>query len=151
MPYFKGSEKYTIDSKGRLKLPARMLRALSSEAEGTFILTFGRGGCVFAYPKDEWEGIEKKLLAVNQFAEQDLFFLRRYLMNATELQLDSQQRLTIPQKYLKYASIENEVQILGVLDHIEFWNPANADTYLFSRGEEEFDDISEKVMTRKST
>jgi len=151
MSSFKGSEKYAIDSKGRVKIPARMLRSLSSEAEGTFVLNIGRDGCIYAYPKDEWEQIEKKLTAVNQFAEKGIFFLRRYLMDATELQLDGQQRLTIPQKYLKPAGIENEVEILGVLDHLEFWNPEKLREYILSRDEKEFGEISEEVMTRKLT
>ena len=148
---FRGSERYSIDNKGRLKIPPRMLRSLSSEAEGTFVLTFGRDGCIYAYPKNEWEEIEKMFSNLNQFAEKDIYFLRRFLMNAIELQLDGQQRLTIPQKYLKYAGIENEAEILGVLDHIEFWNPEKSQEYIATRSEKEFDEMSEQVMTRKST
>ncbi|HAW08511.1 MAG: division/cell wall cluster transcriptional repressor MraZ [Chloroherpetonaceae bacterium] len=149
MSSFKGSEIYSIDSKGRVKIPARMLRSLSSEASETFMLNMGRNGCIYAYPKDEWEEIERKLKSLNQFAEKDIFFLRRYLMDITEVQLDGQQRLSIPQKYLEPAKISNEVEILGVLDHLEFWNPQKLKDYIASRDEKEFDEISEEVMTRK--
>jgi MraZ protein len=149
MSSFKGSEIYSIDSKGRVKIPARMLRSLSSEASETFMLNMGRNGCIYAYPKDEWEEIERKLKSLNQFAEKDIFFIRRYLMNITEVQLDGQQRLSIPQKYLEPAKISNEVEILGVLDHLEFWNPQKLKDYIASRDEKEYDEISEEVMTRK--
>ncbi|MEN6295611.1 MAG: division/cell wall cluster transcriptional repressor MraZ, partial [Chloroherpetonaceae bacterium] len=118
-------------------------------ASETFMLNMGRNGCIYAYPKDEWEEIERKLKSLNQFAEKDIFFLRRYLMDITEVQLDGQQRLSIPQKYLEPAKISNEVEILGVLDHLEFWNPQKLKDYIASRDEKEFDEISEEVMTRK--
>src|SRR5438067_7864331 len=46
-----GQHRYQLDSKGRIALPARFRDAFSS---GVF-LTLGQDGCLFAYPRDEWQ------------------------------------------------------------------------------------------------
>ena len=142
-----GGETYSIDSKGRVKLPSRLLKHLASEADTTFVLTRGLDGCVFGYPMSEWQQVEAKIRSLNQFDQKNRSFVRHFLMLSEEVTLDGQQRLIIPRKLMEFAGIKDNVTIVGVLDHIEFWNPESYDNYI-GLHDAEFDKISEEVMTR---
>ena len=55
MSRFKGEETYSIDSKGRVNIPAKMRKSMSPDAGDTFVLTRGFETCIYAYPMDEWK------------------------------------------------------------------------------------------------
>lgn len=142
-----GGETFSIDSKGRVKLPSRLLKHLAAESDTTFVLTRGLDGCVFGYPLSEWVQVENKIRSLNQFDQKNRSFVRHFLMLSEEVSLDGQQRIIIPRKLMEFAGIKNEVTIVGVLDHIEFWNPDKYDNYI-GLHDAEFDKISEEVMTK---
>ncbi|MGE5479671.1 MAG: division/cell wall cluster transcriptional repressor MraZ [Chloroflexota bacterium] len=145
MAFFKGQETYSIDAKGRVNIPAKMRRSISPEAQETFTLTRGQEKCIFAYPLDEWKKYEEKFERLNQFDEENRFFLRRLLMWSEEVTLDAQQRIMAPRKLLEFAEIENKVLIVGMVDHIELWNPDNFEKYL-NGFEASYESVAAKVM-----
>lgn len=51
-------------------------------------------------------------------------FERRIYPSASEVELDSQGRLVIPARLRTYASLDSEVTVAGVRDHIEIWGRA---------------------------
>ena len=53
---FIGEYHHSLDDKGRLTIPSK----LRDELKYDFILTRGLDGCLFIYPKDEWENIIAK-------------------------------------------------------------------------------------------
>lgn len=146
MAFFKGQELYSIDNKGRVNIPSKMRKALSPDANDTFTVTRGVDKCIVAYPLDEWRVIEERLEKLNQYDEKNRFFLRVLLMWGEEVGLDGQQRISLPKKLLEFAEIDTKVKIVGMIDHIEFWNPDEFDKYL-NRYSESYESIAEKVMT----
>lgn len=146
MAFFKGQEIYSIDSKGRVNVPAKMRKAMSPEANDTFTVTRGVDKCIEAYPLDEWKKHEEKFETLNQYNTENRYFLRMVLMWSEEVSLDGQQRISIPKKLLDYAAIENKVIIVGVGDHIELWNPDEFDKYINQR-QEPYEEVAAKVMT----
>ena len=52
-----GEFQHSIDSKGRLIIPAKFRDQLGSK----FVITRGLDGCLFGYPMDEWRVLEEKL------------------------------------------------------------------------------------------
>lgn len=141
-----GGETFAIDSKFRVKVPSRLLKHIAKEAENTFVLTRGLDGCIFCYPLNEWKQVENKIRSLNQFDQKNRSFIRHFLMLSEEVTLDGQQRLIIPRKLMEFAGIKDEVTIVGVLDHIEFWNPQKYENYI-GLHDASFDRISEEVMT----
>jgi MraZ protein len=135
MSFFKGRELYSVDAKGRINVPAKMRRSMSPEANDTFVVTRGPDDdpCIYAYPLDEWKTFEEGLKRLNQYNEQDRFFLRTLLYWAEEVTLDAQARIMAPRALLEFARIEKSVLILGSIDHVELWNPAVFDGYLAKR------------------
>ena len=146
MAFFKGQETYSIDTKGRVNIPAKMRKCIAPEAQDTFTITRGTDDCIVAYPLDEWKRYEDKFMNLNQYDDKNRFFLRKLLMWAEEVSLDGQQRVTIPKKLMEFAGIEKKVRIIGMVDHIEFWNPEAYDKYLDSH-DESYEAVASKVMT----
>lgn len=142
---FKGQFLHSIDSKGRLSLPARLRKNVAEDADNTFVMTLGIDKCIEIYPKDQWKLIEEKLLKLNFFDQREARFIRMMLQNAQEDTMDAQSRILIPQSLLDYAGIKNEVLILGVLKKIELWNNEIYNGYL-SGSPETFEQIASQVM-----
>ena len=142
---FRGQYIYSVDSKGRLSIPAKLRRQLSPEANDTFVMTQGTANCIDLYPMDQWQHFEQKLIDLNPFNPQEAKFIRMILQFATEDKLDSQSRILIPPNLLEYAKIEKEVLVLGALKKIELWNPKTYKEYL-EQSSETYEEIAAKVM-----
>ena len=144
---FRGQFTYSVDSKGRVSIPAKLRKHVSSEANDTFIMTIGTVNCIDIYPLDQWQQIEAKLLNLNAYQPKDGKFIRMILQNASDDTLDSQSRILIPQNLLQYAKIEKEVLILGALKKIELWNPKIFEEYL-KQSPETYEQIAAEVMAQ---
>ena len=142
---FRGQFKYSIDSKGRISIPAKLRKQVSPEANETFVMTKGTAVCIDIYPLDQWALVEAKLLELNPFDPQDAKFIRMISQFASEDTMDSQSRILIPQPLIEYAKIEKEVLILGALKKIEVWNPKIYEDYINQTGET-YEQIAAKVM-----
>jgi MraZ protein len=59
---FRGANKVTLDSKGRLAMPTRYRERIVERSNGRLIATVDRSDrCLLIYPLPEWEEIELKL------------------------------------------------------------------------------------------
>ena len=147
MSSFKGSYSYSVDSKGRINIPARLRKYVSPEANDTFVVTRGYEQCLFVYPLDEWNKLEQSIRGLSPSDPKHRFFTRTLLQRALESQLDGQSRITIPKELLQFALIENEVLILGVLERIEVWNPKVYDSYLKTQAES-YESVAQTVLQK---
>ena len=147
MSSFKGSYEYSVDSKGRVNIPARMRKYVSPEANDTFVITRGYEKCLFVYPNDEWIKFEQSVRELSTTNPKHRFFARTLLERATDSQLDAQSRITIPKDLLQFAGIENEVLILGVLERIELWNPTQYKEYQKSQAET-YENVAQTVLQK---
>jgi MraZ protein len=150
MSSFKGSFNYTVDSKGRINIPAKMRKNLSPEANNSFVITRGFESCIFVYPNDEWLKRESEIGKLLQTDPQHRFFTRMLLQYATDAELDGQSRIILPKELMQYAKIENEVFILGVFDRIEVWNPDEYKKYLEAQ-QEDYLTVASKVFDKKDS
>ncbi len=143
---FIGSFKYSIDTKGRVSIPAKLRKFVSPDANDSFVMTRGTVKCIDVYPMDMWkELVESKLDKLNTFEPKEALFLRMLLTEAGEDKLDSQARLLIPRNLIEYAEIDREVFIIGAIKKIEIWNPANYEAYL-KTSELSYEEIAKQVM-----
>ena len=147
MSSFKGSYEYSVDKKGRINIPSRLRKYVSAEANDTFVVTRGYERCLFVYPLDEWNRLEQSIRQLSATDPRHRFFMRTLLERATETQLDGQSRVTIPRELLQFAGIENEVLILGVLEHIEVWNPIVYQEYLKAQAES-YESVAQAVLRK---
>ncbi|MDO8550371.1 MAG: division/cell wall cluster transcriptional repressor MraZ [Ignavibacteria bacterium] len=143
---FRGQFTYSIDSKGRISIPAKLRRHVSAEANDTYMMIRGTSTCIDIYPLNEWLLFEAKLNKLNPFKPDEIRFIRTLLQHVAEDTLDSQSRILIPQILIEYAKIEKEVLILGALNKIEVWNPKIFEEYL-KQSDETYEQIAAKVMS----
>lgn len=143
---FLGSYNYSIDSKGRISIPAKLRKFVSPEANDTFVMTRGSSACLNIYPMNYWkELVSDKLDKLNSFDPKETKFMRLFLQEAAEDQFDSQSRLLVPKKLIDFAKIEKDVIILGMNKYIEVWNPKIYEDYL-KEIEEPYETIAKEVM-----
>lgn len=142
---FKGNFTFSIDSKGRLSIPAKLRKYVNPEANNTFVFTKGIEKCIYVYPLDEWHIFEETLKKLNPNKRDEAFIRRRFLMFASDDTLDTQNRLIIPKDLAAYAGIDKEVFILGDLEKFELWNPEEYEKYI-NNNDIPFEDVVEKVL-----
>ena len=148
MSSFKGSDTYIVDAKGRVSIPSKMRKNIEPSANLTFVLTRGLEKCLYAYPLDEWKQLEETIRSLPQSNEKDRFFVRMLMQWSEEVQLDSQYRLLLPKSLTEFADIQKEVFFIGVLDHIELWNPEHFKRYIEGK-KESYENVAEQVMGTK--
>jgi MraZ protein len=147
MAGFKGQAEYSIDSKGRVAIPARMRNVLNPEAKSTFTITRGFERCIFAYPMDQWITIEAEMSSLNAYNKDARAFMRSILMWADEVTLDGQGRISIPKPLAEFAGVSDRALIIGTLDRIEIWNPEAFKRYMDEQADE-YETLAEQVMGR---
>ncbi|HET6272470.1 MAG TPA: division/cell wall cluster transcriptional repressor MraZ [Bacteroidota bacterium] len=147
MSSFKGSYNYSVDSKGRINIPAKLRKYVSAEANDTFVITRGFEKCLSVYPLDEWNSLERSIRQLSPSNPQHRYFTRTLLQYATESQLDGQSRIAVPKELLQFGGIQDQVLILGVLERIELWNPRDHDEYLKTQAES-YENVAQKVFEK---
>jgi MraZ protein len=143
---FKGQAEYSVDSKGRVAIPAKMRKSMSPQADETFTITRGFEDCIFLYPKDEWAEIEEEIDDLNMYDREVRNFVRIIMRWANEVSLDGQGRISIPNPLLNFAELDGSALIIGAFDHIEIWNPEEFDGYL-NEQPEDYETLAESVMS----
>ena len=113
-----GEYEHTLDTKGRLSMPAKLRRDMGE----TFILTKGLDGCLFAFSQNEWMNFETKLKSLPLSDKNARNFVRFFLAGATECDIDKQGRFLIPSNLREAAKLEKEAIIIGVGTRLEIWN-----------------------------
>jgi MraZ protein len=145
---FSGSFTYTLDTKNRLSIPAKLRKNLQPESKDSFVITQGFESCLDLYPLDEWQNIAARLGQLNPFIPEERKFIRRFLQNAVDVEMDNQSRIIIPQNHLVLAGIEKDVFVLGSMNKIELWNPKTYEEYI-SGSMENYEQLAAKVMIGK--
>jgi MraZ protein len=145
MASFKGQAEYSVDSKGRVAIPAKMRNALSPEAKNSFTITRGFEQCINLYPIDQWAKREEEIGRLNTYRSEERDFVRTIMMWADEVTLDGQGRIVVPKSLMEFARIEETVLIIGALDHIEIWNPELFEAYRQGIGSD-YQTLAERVL-----
>ena len=114
---FMSEYNHTIDTKGRLIIPAKFREKLGEE----FVVSKGMDGCLFVYANDDWNAFEQKLTSLPLINKEARQFARFFLAGAAEVELDKQGRIVIPQELKVYAQIEKELVTMGAMSKIEVW------------------------------
>ncbi|MEA3436484.1 MAG: division/cell wall cluster transcriptional repressor MraZ [Thermodesulfobacteriota bacterium] len=117
---FRGSSVHTIDSKGRIIIPARF-RNLIKTGNSNSLMVSGLDKCLVAYPIEEWHKVESKILSLVEKSDTMRRFRRVFIGGASECPCDKQDRVLIPPLLRKYADFKKEIALVGVLTHFEIW------------------------------
>ena len=125
---FRGSHDLTIDTKGRLAIPAKLREVLSrrfktDENEPNWVVTLDSRKRLLFYPESEWEKVEQKLLNLNVNGKPNLQLYRNLLLhNAETLEMDSAGRVLLPANLRRLVNFDKEVSLLGRVNRLELWD-----------------------------
>lgn len=122
---FMGEYHHSIDSKGRIIVPVKLRDLLGEQ----FIVTRGLEGCLFVYPKDEWEHIISKYKELPDTKERR-YFMRIFLSGATICELDKQGRINIPTPLVQYSNLVKDCLIIGVDERLEIWSKESWEQFI---------------------
>lgn len=112
-----GEYEHSLDSKGRMILPAKIREDLGDK----FIITKGLDGCLFGFSENEWKNFEEKLKQLPLTNKNARDFVRFFLSGAVVAETDKQGRFLIPSNLREYATLDKETVVTGVGTRIEIW------------------------------
>ena len=121
---FRGTSFHTIDSIGRIIIPARF-RDLIRNGDNNSIMVTTMDNALFAYTFEEWNKVETKILSLVEKSPSMRRFRRIFIGGAFECCIDKQDRFLIPPSLRIDAALEKEIALVGVLDHFEIWSREN--------------------------
>jgi len=140
---FRGRFVHTVDTKGRVAIPASFRAELSRRSEGPPILR-NMLDCLALYPYDDWASFEERLVSVDPLMLEGQDMQRFMISGASDTPLDTQGRILIPPYLREHAKIEREVTLAGVGPRIEIWDKGRFDEQL-SNTQARFDEISKEI------
>ncbi len=118
---FRGRFEHTIDSKGRLSIPAKIRETLNERYDSRLVVT-AYDSCLLAYPHAEWQKLEEKVSGLAEFRKDTRSFLRFFYSSATDCSIDRLGRIIIPKELRDYAGLEKDVVLIGAFRHVELWS-----------------------------
>lgn len=123
---FRGQYEHTMDSKGRVSLPARYREVLAEmDVDGQnadrVILTRNFENSLELYPYDKWLNFEQRVRELPQFDPNVQRIKKVLVAGAVEVSLDSHGRILVPQAMRQFGGLEREVTWVGQLDTVQLW------------------------------
>lgn len=137
---FIGEFTHNLDEKGRMALPAKFRPKL----KGSAIITRGLDACLFVFTAEEWKKLAEKLVSLPITQANSRAFVRLMLAGATDVEIDKQGRILVPDYLREYAGLAKEVVVTGLYNRIEIWGSERWMEYK-TRTEASSDEIAEKL------
>ncbi len=146
---FIGEYAYSLDSKGRVNVPAKFRQSLSEDSENTFVITRGVDPCIWVYPLSHWKEIESNLRNLSSISKIHRTFVRNTARYASPSTYDKQGRITLTPSLIEYADLDKDALIIGMINKMEIWNPDRLDETDQQNMEIDpaaYDDLADKII-----
>lgn len=140
-PILLGTYTPKIDDKGRVALPAKFRAQLGSG----FVMARGQERCVYVLPMTEFQRMTTQIQRTSMSNKSARDYLRVFLSGAVDEEPDKQGRIVVPTMLRDYASLGNEIVVIGVGTRAEIWNKSAWEAYLADR-EQGYSDIADDVL-----
>lgn len=119
MAVFVGRYEHTLDSKGRVILPAKF----RADFEPGGYLTENREGCLALWTPGEFTRQMQVMQELASSGKTERNRARLWAASSHEVEIDRQGRMAIPAYLRDFASLEGDVLVHGAIDRIELWSP----------------------------
>ena len=125
-----GSSMLTLDTKGRIVIPARYRELLRKSCEGEMIITKDpQYPALIIYPGKLWKEISQKFEALGGLNQKVRSIQWKILGNAlvTEFEVGERMTLLIPQMLRDFAglNLKEQIALVGMGSKFELWNLDN--------------------------
>ena len=123
---FRGINSVTLDAKGRMALPARHREAVRARSAGRLVTTIDiREPSLLMYALPDWEAVEARLQTLANIRPSARRLQRLLIGHATDMELDGNGRVLLPQMLRDYATLDRKLVVLGQGNKIEIWSEQN--------------------------
>jgi|DewCreStandDraft_1066081.scaffolds.fasta_scaffold15529_3 MraZ protein len=129
-----GSAPARIDNAGRIKIPEKFRSIIEKEYGSEVFITSLTDEALQLYPLPVWEKISG--MSINgalHLRPEIRLFLIRVNRKGTRCQIDNKGRVLISQPLRQLAQLKDEVEVIGLNDHLEIWNRERLDEILEKR------------------
>jgi MraZ protein len=142
-----------IDKSGRIKIPEKFRAAIEEEYGKDVFITSLTDEAVQIYPLSVWEtmtGVAKE--GALHLRPDVRRFLLRVNRKGAKHEIDSKGRVLLNQTMRGTARLEEEVEVIGLNNHLEVWNGERLDEKLEKKPltDEDFEKIADLIPRGKS-
>ncbi|WP_411725534.1 division/cell wall cluster transcriptional repressor MraZ [Methyloglobulus sp.] len=125
---FRGTTTVNLDEKSRFAIPSRFRDRVREICACQFIATVavdhefaGIPGCLWIYPKPEYEKLEKEIVELT--SSEESIFLRTFISGfASECEMDTQGRVLIPESLRTIANLDKKIVLVGQINRFDVWS-----------------------------
>ena len=118
----------SLDSKGRLAIPAKHRETLLSSFGHTLVVTLESSDHLLIYPEPNWRPVEARLLALPTGNPSLKRYQRLMLGHAETLEMDSAGRILLPARLRELVGLDKGVALVGMGNRFELWNAEEWDS-----------------------
>jgi MraZ protein len=145
MSNFLGEFDCKLDVKGRMMIPVGLKKQLPEAVSEGLVINRGFEKHLVIYTRKEWDKIVEDLGKLNTYEKKTREFIRYFTRGASELTLDTANRVLLPKPLLEYAGINADVVLSCQFNKIEVWAKDAYDAQLDNEPEN-FANLAEEVM-----
>ncbi len=142
-----GEYECKIDAKGRMRLPAQLLKQLGEDSSSTFVMNRGLEKHLVLYPKKVWDKISAQVDALNAYDRNNRKFVRYFYRGAQQIRVDGADRILINKRLLDFAEIGKEVVLFAQGYQIEVWSKAAYEAMMDEEPGDDIISLAENVMS----
>jgi MraZ protein len=121
---FQGETGITVDDKGRLSIPTAYRELIAAQCNNRLIATYNpfEQGCLWLHPVPAWEEIRDQVNALSPLKATHRSLQLKLVGAATQLDVDTNGRVLLPQSQRAAAGIEKRAVLLGMGNKLELWS-----------------------------
>jgi MraZ protein len=147
MQVLTGTFPRTLDDKNRLVFPKRIREQLRDPKRIFFAP--GPDQCLWIFTEEGMERLAEKHLGEAPATDEEVRAFRRLFFAQTEqLDVDRAGRVLLTDRLKQFASLQRDVVLIGVVDHLELWEASRWEAYS-TQNAARFDAIAEAAFKKK--
>lgn len=139
----------SLDDKLRFALPRTLRDAMGTADSSLLYLAPGTDGSLELYSERAFASVTGELQQGPRNDREIRAFHRLFYGQVQMVELDKQGRVRLPADLAQLASIDKDIVLLGVRDHIEIWDLQRWEAYLGGT-QSHYDELAERAFPGSS-
>ena len=135
----------SLDEKLRLAIPRPLRDPLAPAGNATLYLAPGTDGSLELYSEDAFSRLAAQLEAGPRNDREVRAFHRLFYGQVQRVELDKQGRVRLPAELSQLASLDKDIVLVGVRDHVEIWDIHRWEAYVGST-QPRYDELAERAV-----
>ncbi len=145
-----GTYECTLDSKGRMLLPAGLKKQLDSLLHEGFVLKRSVfQPCLELHPMCEWNQMMSKINKLNRFVKKNNDFIRQFTAGLKNVEIDNSGRLQVSKDLIQFARLDKNIVVVASINMVEIWDKSLYEEAV-NVNDTDFATLAEEVMGNMS-